>query len=524
MRFSMRVAVATALLASITLPTFGGQELEKFLSELGKEVVKEVVRKLTVDQTKVEQATEKVQPEKKTPKFIRKLKGLTLTIEYPFLIEDKFLTSAAHLIGTDINLEKIDISDLVRMTIKNETKSRISGLKATAKVAIYSEAAIETVDLAPGESATLRLNPVFNDSLAEIIEQKPGSIYVSLAGRSGKLIHEGTKRITLLSRNDAILSFPPLLGVFITPNDKRIDELNSYAAEKLNGRTMAGYQGDSAAVSQEIQAIYDTIAEMGLHYRSATLTFFDAKDLIPQRTYFPAESLEATGANCLDGTLLFASALENIGIESALTFIKGHVFIGARLQPTSNEWMFIETTMVGHSSFADAVNRAKDEYSENSAPGKLAAVYVKSMRELKVKPFPSRVETKGFSLKDKSAGSAQKIYDIKLESAYVTPQDLRGQPPSLFVSIEQNGREILSTRGTERWVASNNPNVLMFETQDFTKRIILTKADELKLRIYQEGTTFSLTWTLTWQQFVSRNFNMSSPTGSGLRIAVKEIH
>ncbi|PIS48073.1 MAG: hypothetical protein COT17_00270 [Elusimicrobia bacterium CG08_land_8_20_14_0_20_51_18] len=488
--------------------------------------IAQAISQLSVDQAKAEKATENAQPVKKTPKETHKLKGMTIDIEYPFLIGDSFLTSASHLIGTEPELNKIDIGDLVRVTVHNNTGRKISGLQLMAKVPDYSNPAIERIDLPAGSSVTVKLNPTFKDSLLDLVEQRPGSIYLGISSAENKPLFKKTKRIALLSRNDTILQFPPLLGVFVTPNDKRIDELVSYAAEKTGDRTMAGYQRDAASVISEVRAIYDTIGETGIHYRSATLSFFDSKNLNAQRTYYPAESLEMTGANCLDGSLLFVSALENIGLETELVFPPGHVFVGVKTQKDKDEWLFIETTMVGNAAFEQAVQTANEEVAKNVEAGTLFILDFKQVRESGVRPFPIAAGSKDFSLKSKFQTKSERIYDVKLESAYIPPQDLGGARPNLFVTVEQNKNYILNSQGTQRWVARDNPNMLILSSLNLTKRITLGKADEIYFGIWQEGMVSNANiarWKVTWENFVSKNFTMRTQSGGELKVTVKEV-
>ena len=519
-----KFAIPFTILALTFYPILSQAKSKNFFKQLAE--VAKAISQVPVDQPKVEKATEKAQPPKETPKETHKLKGMTIDVEYPFLIGDNFLTSASHLIGTTLQLNKIDIGDLVRVTIHNNTKREISGLQLMAKVLEYSDPAIETVDVPAGQSVTVKLNPTFKDALLDLIEQRPGSIYLGISSADDKPLYKKTKRIMLLSRNDTILQFPPLLGVFVTPNDKRINELISYAAEKMPDRTMAGYQRDSAGVQGEVRAIYDTISEMGIHYRSATLSFLDATNINAQRTYYPAESLEFTGANCLDGSLLFVSALENIGLETELVFPPGHVFVGVKPQKDKNEWLFIETTMVGNATFDQSVQTANEEVTKNIKAGTLFVLDFSQVRKLGVKPFPSAVGSKDFSLKDKLQVKSEKIYEIKLESAYLPPHDLGGRAPILFVTMEQNKNLILSSKGTQRWVAKDNPNMLIMSSQNLSKRITLTKADEIYLRIWQHGILSDInvaSWKLTWEQFISKNFGMRTSNGGELKISVQEV-
>jgi hypothetical protein len=86
-----------------------------------------------------------------------------------------------------------------------------------------------------------------------------------------------------------------------------------------------------------------------------------------QRVLYPAQSLALNRANCIDGTVLFAAALENIGIEPfiLITTSPGHAFLGYRQWPGSDEINFIETTMIGSATYAQA--RAAGESKAQAA-------------------------------------------------------------------------------------------------------------------------------------------------------------
>jgi len=42
--------------------------------------------------------------------------------------------------------------------------------------------------------------------------------------------------------------------------------LITYSAEKVSDKAMSGYHKDAKGVTEQIRAIYDTIAELGIHY------------------------------------------------------------------------------------------------------------------------------------------------------------------------------------------------------------------------------------------------------------------
>jgi hypothetical protein len=60
------------------------------------------------------------------------------------------------------------------------------------------------------------------------------------------------------------------------------------------------------------------------------------------------ESFVNTQANCVDGSVLFASVLRKLGIEPFLGIVPGHMFVGYYLDREMTTRSFLETTMLGN--------------------------------------------------------------------------------------------------------------------------------------------------------------------------------
>lgn len=88
-----------------------------------------------------------------------------------------------------------------------------------------------------------------------------------------------------------------------------------------------------------------------------------------QRVRLPSESLEQGQANCIDGTILFASLLEAMSLSPSIVVVPGHAFVGWETWLGSDEWQYLETTMVRSHSFdvACATAEATARLYENQA-------------------------------------------------------------------------------------------------------------------------------------------------------------
>lgn len=125
---------------------------------------------------------------------------------------------------------------------------------------------------------------------------------------------------------------PQCLASFCMPNQPAINNLILKAAVKL--KEIAGtssfteYQdGNPQTVLKQIAAIYATIHEENLVYRSIPASY----ETVGQRITLADKILETKLANCIELSLLMASALEAIGIYSGIVITKNHAFLSVWL-------------------------------------------------------------------------------------------------------------------------------------------------------------------------------------------------
>jgi hypothetical protein len=138
----------------------------------------------------------------------------------------------------------------------------------------------------------------------------------------------------------------------------------------------------SGSVRDQVKAIFDALKAQGISYSSTTISFPAGS----QKVRFPSDALNESAANCIDGTVLMASALEAIDIEPMIVLVPGHAFLGWRENSGSNAMEFVETTMIGSSTFDEALQYASDEFNKYSAAGTAKLVDIKKARALGLLP------------------------------------------------------------------------------------------------------------------------------------------
>ena len=116
-------------------------------------------------------------------------------------------------------------------------------------------------------------------------------------------------------------------------------------------------------------------------------------------------SLKTNQANCVDGTVVFASVLRAVGISTTLVLTSDHCFLGFKASPSATNLIYLETTMLASSNFIDkaktkaekddaylkqfvaAIEIAKEEYKEYQTKNDITEIDVDYYRKF-VRPLP----------------------------------------------------------------------------------------------------------------------------------------
>jgi hypothetical protein len=116
-------------------------------------------------------------------------------------------------------------------------------------------------------------------------------------------------------------------------------------------------------VRSVLKSLYDYLHAQGVNYTSLTSSVF------PNTQYvrLPSETLSQKSGNCIDGTLVYASAIESLGLNPVMLFVPGHVFLAVPTSETTDSsfWVFLETTMTGSGDFDAAYMAGLDQYVTN---------------------------------------------------------------------------------------------------------------------------------------------------------------
>jgi hypothetical protein len=147
-------------------------------------------------------------------------------------------------------------------------------------------------------------------------------------------------------------------GTFSVPADDTYVFVGCNPSSNLSNRDFQITLGFTAVTGafDQMAAIYQALHARGLQYVTVSQDFFSNA----QNVKFPVESLKTASANCIDGTLVFASALESMGMRPGIAMFSDHATIAVLADPSADpctitNWLPMETTMVSSDTPMNAV-------------------------------------------------------------------------------------------------------------------------------------------------------------------------
>lgn len=191
--------------------------------------------------------------------------------------------------------------------------------------------------IAPGQTLPIKNRDIELDRnfLLNLADSVRGSVTITVEQGATVLAQE-TKPVELLAYNEwgGAGYMPELLAAFSMPNDPAVDRVLRDAslilrkAGKPDG--IDGYEAGSRQRVWEIaSAIYTAICNLGITYALPPASF----EHNGQKIRLPGQIFDSRIATCLDSTMLFASALEQAGLNPLVALPQGHAVVGVWLQP-----------------------------------------------------------------------------------------------------------------------------------------------------------------------------------------------
>jgi len=283
----------------------------------------------------------------------------------------------------------------------------IPSAKVHVEIQVEGFTSVSSLDTVLGDAGqTYVVAPVlrWNYSRLQSVDQSIPATVTFKVSVNG-LVGQETRPVRVRSVNDvpfyAItpdgkqtdLSF--LFAGFVNESHPFVQTLLQEALQYKAVDSFVGYQSGSDAVRMQVFALWNVLQRRGVHYSSITTASAASTTghVQSQAVRFIDQSIATQQANCVDGSVLFASLMYKIGIMPVLVVKPGHMFVGYYLDKDRKQFEFLETTKLGSGpqpgllkdvafspilhpvagsasfrEFIDAVNFATNVYSKEVAP------------------------------------------------------------------------------------------------------------------------------------------------------------
>jgi very-short-patch-repair endonuclease len=273
--------------------------------------------------------------------------------------------------------------------------------------------------LGPGERHQLTdLDLVLDGALlAGLTEARRASVSLRLTDADGRTLAQFDHTLELLAANEwaGVREVPELLAAFVQPNDPAVEALLKDTAQVLRdaGRESAldGYQSASRARVWELaSALWTAVSARDLDYAVPPASF----ERTGQKVRSPTHVLGSGLGTCLDLTVLFAAALEQMGLNALVVLLDGHCFVGCWLREEElatavvddvttlrrriglEELIVFETTLaVGQrpATFTAAITQARGALAPEAERAFALAIDIRRARHQRIRPLagPGRV-------------------------------------------------------------------------------------------------------------------------------------
>ncbi len=266
----------------------------------------------------------------------------------------------------------------------------------SAQVPGWSQRIEQTLVIGPRETRRLDVNPELLAKAYSNPEIRRTTLEVRVSDPQAGTMYSQTRRVLLHGAWDLYwgekFSNAQYIARWVTPHDPAVLRLVSEARRFVPRGRMPGYDAhrppavQAREVRNEANAVFQALRRSGLSYVNSFFTFGDLK-AEAQRIRSPEETLTLHSANCIDVSVAFASAMENLGLDPVIVIVPGHAFAGVRLQPGAPKVLYLDLTVLPNGTFEQAAARARGWLAKTPS-NQVLTVDIAAARALGIYPMP----------------------------------------------------------------------------------------------------------------------------------------
>ena len=245
---------------------------------------------------------------------LSKTSGLAEVIIADVALSDVFPAQIAHYATSPIGTITLHHSDKLALAASALTLS----IFIPEAISFPSEMRIET--LAAGGKTTLPISVHLDAAKIQALRgQTPAQAEIRLEYKLGEGKQASTRIVPVLLRGRDALAWSDerSIAAFVTPEEESIRNVARAAAKASAGR--------GTSLQQTATAIAEWRALSALGIRYVKDPEIPARGSVIDAVSVARDTLKSRAGDCDDLSVLYASALEAVGIETALVLLPGHV-------------------------------------------------------------------------------------------------------------------------------------------------------------------------------------------------------
>ena len=298
------------------------------------------------------------------------------------------------------------------VNVQNTGTKNYSNLKLTFSVKGYMDfPSTQAIPLLKaGGTLKVPLYATFNNKVLEIDEdtgvQTEVAVQFNRDGRSDSI--NVTQPMTIYGKNAIVWGQPNMVGSFVTPKD---DVLRDFVRQAFNeNKPKADVINRSVLTAM---TMFDVFTAHGIRYVvDPNSPYSKLSERTVDYVQFSRETLKFKSGDCDDLSVLMSTALENLGVETAILDVPGHLLMmfntgvpeSERHTISSNDallvirkgvvWVPVEATMIG-TTFLEAWSEGSRKYHKYASKRKLKVI---SMRSAWSQFAPVTLKPAGYTL------------------------------------------------------------------------------------------------------------------------------
>ena len=236
--------------------------------------------------------------------------------------------------------------------------------------------------LLPGESATADLFAVFQPSILQVTENMKVEAEVTLEYTENGLPQKKVVPHTfaILRRNALDWSDTKRAAAFVSPSDPTVLRFAKNVSSATSDSTRKALDPNLSMA----MAMHEALTLYGLAYSQDPIPVLTPNKNVADFIQFPRQTLDNRGGKCSDLSVLYASLLEAVGVETAFITTPAHIFLAVALTLGQDDaervfghpadliiqdgkvWLPLEVTL-REAGFVSAWERGAQEWRDNKA-------------------------------------------------------------------------------------------------------------------------------------------------------------